>query len=198
MLGWLMRDRTLVPTPTSYARRNMFLDALDGTLKYMDHNRNCYALGGLGVMIIKGATETKTANTAFADDDELLFAVEANKDYLFQGKILFETDPTPDFKIQIAVPSTPTLFVVQRQAIAPGATSISNIGVDTATTSISILGASGTNGVFEFSGLLRNGANAGNLSVQWAQDTSNGANTRVLLGSTLEYRQISGYGLSGP
>lgn len=198
MLGFIMRDRSLVPTPSSYARRTIFLDALDGTMKIMDDDRTCYGLGGLGAMIIKGATQTKTSNTTYADDDELLFAVEANKDYLFQGRILFETATTPDFKIQIAVPSTPTLFVVQRQAIAPGATSISNIGVDTATTSVAILSVSGTHGMFEFSGLLRNGANAGNLSVQWAQNTSDAASTKVLLGSTLEFRQISGYGLSGP
>jgi hypothetical protein len=197
MLGFILRDKSLVPTPSSSGRRTVFLDAADGTLKVMDNNRVCYALGGLGSMIVKSATETKTADTAYADDDELLFAVAANTDYLFQGRIMFETNATPDFKIQIAVPSTPTLFLMKQQAVAPGATAYSNIEVQTATTSSAILGGTG-NGFFEFSGILRNGANAGNLSVQWAQNTSNGANTKVLVGSTLEFRQISGYGLSGP
>jgi hypothetical protein len=197
MLGFIMRDRALVPTPSSYARRTVFLDSLDGTLKYMDNNRTVYGFGGLGSMIIKGATQTKTSNVSFANDSELLFAVEANKDYIFQGRILFETGATPDFKIQIAVPSTPTLFVMQQQAIAPGATAHSNIAVLTTTTSAPITGGTGS-GVFEFSGILRNGANAGNLSVQWAQNVSDAASTKVLVGSTLEFRQISGYGLSGP
>lgn len=197
MLGFILRDKTLVPTPTSSSRRTMFLDAADGTIKMMDSSRITYALSGLGSMIIKSATQTKTSDVAYANDDELLFAVGANTDYLFQGRILFETGATPDFKVQIAVPAAPTLFMMQQQAIAPGATAYSNIAVQTATTSTAITGGTG-NGIFEFSGILRNGGTAGNLSVQWAQNVSDAANTKVLVGSTLEFRQISGYGLAGP
>ena len=197
MLGFILTDKTIVPTPSSAYRRTVYLDAGDGTLKMMDSNRVSYAISGLGSMIIKSATQTRTSTTTYADDSELLFAVGQNKDYLFSGKIFFETGATPDFKIQVTVPSSPNLFLMQQHAIAPGATSYSNIAIQTATTSTVIAGGAG-NGVFEFSGILRNGSNSGNLAVQWAQNVSDAGNTKVLVGSILEFRQISGYGLTSP
>ena len=53
-------------------------------------------------------------------------------------------------------------------------------------TAISIV-ASGTDGCLQLTGTIENGATAGDLKFQFAQDTSNGTATIVLEGSSVQY-----------
>jgi hypothetical protein len=141
--------------------------------------------------VTKIADESKTTDTTFADDAALTFPVEASKIYLLRGAIFFSTGATPDFKFQFTGPTSPTDITVRgAYYIAEGAsgTGTRTEFVDIAfSVSHSVAGANtGDDGYVEFHMRLENGTNAGAVTLQWAQDTSDAATTSVLAGSYIE------------
>ena len=144
------------------------------------------------VPVVKPSNEVRTATTTLADDAALTFAVVANGVYVFRAVVFFESPAAADFKCTTAGPASPTNVRIMRQAIAEGATAMSNVGVSTAFgTVLSITGTGTSGGYVEFNGVLDNGANAGTVSFQWAQDTSNAGNTVVAKASYIEHARIS-------
>jgi hypothetical protein len=105
--------------------------------------------------------------------------------------IFFSTSATPDFKFQFTGPTSPTDITVRgAYYIAEGAsgTGTRTEFVDIAfSVSHSVAGANtGDDGYVEFHMRLENGTNAGEIALQWAQDTSDAATTSVLAGSYIE------------
>lgn len=144
------------------------------------------------IPIAKQANQTKTANTTFADDDTLLFAAAANGVYVFRFRVFFDTTSSADFKFRLNGPTSPTGIRIARKVIAPAATALSLVAVDTAFgTTVAVTTTTGTTGGYvEIDGGLVNGANAGNVAFQWAQNSSDAGNTIVLKGSYLEYAKV--------
>jgi len=142
--------------------------------------------------IIKSATTTRTATTVLADDPHLTFPVLANAKYRFWFSVFFDTSAAGDFKIALAGPASPAAVRFFRYTVAAGATSLSNIGVSTSLggAGLAVAGTGTTGGYATGYGILSNGANAGNVTVQWAQNTSDVGNTSVLEGSMLYYARI--------
>lgn len=140
---------------------------------------------------MKTATETVTESTTFQDDDHLTFAVAATTNYAFRMRIFYGTAAAADFKYQLTGPNAPTLVRYQRHVILPGATIFTLIGVTNAFIDPHILANAGTTGGYVYiDGILHNGANAGNVTLQWAQNTSDASNTDVYSGSYLEWMKI--------
>lgn len=142
--------------------------------------------------VLKQADETQNSSTTFADDAELTLPVLASETYLIQFDIFFDTAATPDFKFQFTGPSSPTEVTVRGKYAAPDAAADTDF-VDTAfSTSHAVTGAAGTTGGHVFGSLLLvNGTNAGSVTLQWAQNTSDAADTTVLAGSLLNYVRVS-------
>lgn len=134
----------------------------------------------------------KTSNTTLSADDTLKFAMGANKKYQVRARIFYITGGTPDFKWRHSGPASPTRIALSRRTIAPGATSNSNIALDTAYSSadVAVDGAAGTGCVY-IDGIVENGANAGDFEFHWAQNTSNGTGTYTIAGSYIEYREVA-------
>jgi hypothetical protein len=142
------------------------------------------------IQVFKTADESTASDTTMSSDSELFVGVLANGKYAVKGRIFFNTPAAADFKWQLAGPASPTLINVAKKAIGGGETAESAIAVDTAfATSTPVLG-SGTTGYVEFEAILHNGANAGVVEFQWAQNTSDGGNTIVRAGSYLEYTRV--------
>jgi hypothetical protein len=137
----------------------------------------------------KTADQTKTSTTALANDTTLQFAMAANTKYAFRCKIHYSTPGGADIKFRHAGPASPSFVHIRRNSIAPGAVALGNIAVDTAYSAadIVITETSGTEGFFEFEGVVHNGANSGTFAIQWAQNTSDAGSTIVRAGSYLEY-----------
>lgn len=141
--------------------------------------------------VIKPSSTSRSATTTLADDPHLLFPVVANAQYAFRFQLFFDTTAAGDFKIALNGPASPVGVRFMRQAILPGATAWSVVGVTTAYgTGVALAGTGTTGGYCEGNGILSNGANAGNVAVQWAQNTSDPGNTTVLQGSMLWYARI--------
>lgn len=142
------------------------------------------SLGG----VIKTSSESTANDTAFSDDAALTFPVAADTNYVFHFVVFWDTGATEDFKWQLTGPASPTLLRYARQAIVPSGTAWAGVDVQTAfSQSFSPTGSGTTGGYLEIYGLLQNGANAGNVTFQWAQNTTGGTNTTVLAGSYVTY-----------
>ena len=131
----------------------------------------------------------------FADDAELLLPVLANTTYMIQGVIFFTTSATPDFKFQLTGPASPTDVTVRGSRYAVEGTSTNGTRGEFVDVALSVPRAvvgtnSGSDGYVDFRMRLENGANAGTVVLQWAQNTSDAADTTVLAGSHLNYIRV--------
>jgi hypothetical protein len=151
---------------------------------------------GVG-MLGKTADETVTSSTTLQDDDALTFPVEASEIWQFEGAVVFTmANATMDLKWTIAGPTSPTTALFWRRPLeypAPG------VGAVPATPTQAFAaaqtqggGANATIGiVVEFAGYIVNGSNAGNVRLQWAQNTSDAGALKALKGSWIKPSRIA-------
>lgn len=130
--------------------------------------------------IIKSADETVNSTTTLQDDDELTTALSANKRYFFVLYLYFVSDATPDFKYLLTVPtgSNSRRIVSDWGAVFESSTTTPSI-------STSPLVSNSNQYTVSVHGYVITAGTAGNLTLQWAQNTSDAANTTVKAGSTL-------------
>jgi hypothetical protein len=132
------------------------------------------------ITLIKSVDETITNNATLQNDDELFFPIGANESWVFRFTLQANSGTTPDFRFGVSAPGGATCSV---GVIDPeGAISNAGLGCGVAITGIP---GNGVNDVYEVVGSVDNGGTAGNVTLQWGQNTSNGAATIVRAGSTL-------------
>lgn len=136
---------------------------------------------------VKNKTSDETVNnsTTLQDDNDLVVAILANETWVVEMTLLVTTDAGADFKLQVNGPSGASGYVTaitpRYEAGAPanlvsgGAALGSPISIASTATSYTI----------KVTAVVRNGANAGNITLQWAQDTAVVADTKVLTDSYL-------------
>jgi len=125
---------------------------------------------------VKPALETRTNDATLTDDDTMVVAILANKVYTFQVHLFYESVAAADIKIAFGLPSSPTTSGKNTSSWTEA-----DIAIEDADTSTQI-NTDGTRVSSMFTGFVEN-VNAGNLSFQWAQNTSNAGATTVLAGS---------------
>jgi len=132
----------------------------------------------IGKTVVKSANETVTNSTAFQDDNELFFGVGANETWSFRFVVQANIGTAPDGKFQITAPSgaSCTVSVID----AERAVTVANLGCGA---SSGLITGNGTNDTYEIVGTVENGANAGNVTLQWAQNANSGTAVTVLAGS---------------
>jgi hypothetical protein len=141
-------------------------------------------------VVKKDKTETRISTSSFATDAKLFFAAEASSNYAFRCMVFFDTAAAADFKFQLIGPSGATTRYMW-EALPPGAAAYSNIGGNTAfSSSQSVLGAGTSGGYVQINGVVYSGTTAGEVALQWAQDTLTASNTSVLKGSYLEWLKL--------
>ena len=128
-------------------------------------------------VVTKTADETVNNSTTLQDDNHLVFAMAANITYAIDMVLLLNsTGDTPDFKFGWTVPSGCVMFWegIVNNAWGFGGTVLKGAGdTDTAGS------VSGTGGAL-FKLFVRNGANAGNLQLKWAQNTADSSDSKLL------------------
>lgn len=130
----------------------------------------------------KSADESVTNNT-LQNDDALLFAIGANETWQFRF-IVFMTSAsaTPDGQVAVTFPAAATLAYGTSGVDASGGVFQNYVTTSGGALNIRILAAELVMIVIE--GSVLNGANAGNVTLQWAQNTTNATATTVVAGST--------------
>jgi hypothetical protein len=143
--------------------------------------------GGGGMsLIVKEADQTINTDATLNDDAELLFAVGANEVYQFEGVLMVEAaNATMDFRMSFTGPvgAVGSFFVIGADTASGNADAGSDALGGTAT----VISTAAIKGV-RFWGGIHNGATAGNLTLQWAQSTSDGGNLTVRAGSYMKWQ----------
>lgn len=141
---------------------------------------------------VKVANEGVTTSTTMQDDDELTFPIGANETWIMDAYLIVDGPTGGDIKAGVKGPSG---VAGEFTVTGPGtsATTFENATANNQTTAVGTAPTglpSGTLGVgsetlVEVHSVIRNGATAGDVVIQWAQNTSSGT-TRVLLDSYLK------------
>jgi hypothetical protein len=173
-------------------------------------NGDCLTTNGAGVLsfssvcggtlsvnptanVRKSADETQNnvvnPTATLQNDDQLFFGIGANETWSFRFVVQATNNATPDIKFAVTAPTGATCVVGLSEA--ENALSNANVGCGV---SLGAVPATTSSDIFEVVGTVVNGATAGNVQLQWAQNTANAANTIVRTGSYLNADRISGPG----
>jgi hypothetical protein len=146
----------------------------------------------LPIKAVKSIDETVNNSATLQNDDALVLAVNSTATYEVSGIIRYNSGTTPDIKFAWTAPASATFFwecigldtgasgvtgTVSRQALAIGDT----VGI----------GGTGNDLAASIKGILTVASTAGNLQLQWAQNTANASNTIVRANSYIVARQIA-------
>lgn len=170
------------PTTLGTAQQCLRNSATPGVLEFG-------ACGSSAVMpfVSKTKTADETQNNAvnptatLQNDDQLFFSIGANETWNYRFVLHANANATPDIKFAVTAPVGATCKVGALDA--EGAAGIGNIGCGAST---GLITGNSANDVYEITGSITNGANAGTVQLQWAQNTANVANTIVQSGSYVE------------
>ena len=134
------------------------------------------------------ANQVVNNSSTLVDVPQLSLNVAANERVLFRINLFYNTATGADFKYQVAVPSSPTLYRQLTEGMAPDDTAV-DLAIATTSAAVSIVGAASTNGFLRVTGVLVNGSTAGTIQFKFAQDAATASDTTVYAGSYLEYRK---------
>lgn len=139
------------------------------------------SVGGI-VFARKTANEDVTSSTTLQNDDHLTVALNANESYELDG-VLFAstTDNGHDLQIALTVP-TGTTMRVSYHGTEENTTNNRETDVLTASgTAGTVVNLQSANGVVvRLKGLIRTAGTSGNVTLQWADDSSAGSETVTL------------------
>ena len=130
--------------------------------------------------VVKKSNETISSDTTLSDDSELVVALSADKTYGFILTFFFKSEAATDIKMTFTAPTGATGDFNTVRNIAAG----HPVNNKTFTTTVAFDGTGGDSWAFVFGRVVMD-STAGNLALQWAQNTSGGTNTTVNSGSTL-------------
>ncbi len=185
-------------TPDTLARTAILASSNGGAaVNWAAGTRNIFStipaavVSGAGgyVYVTKTANQTSTSTT-YANDNTLAFAVAASTKYKFRFRLIINTPAAADFKVQLTGPAAPTAVRYHATYIAEN--NLAVIGPTAVATAFSTSLAFATAEIglgVDISGYLDNGANAGTVTLQWAQVTASGTST-VFMGSEVSYAVI--------
>jgi hypothetical protein len=142
--------------------------------------------------VIKPADTSRTSTTTLANDPALVLPVLASATYLFDSYLDYEggTLGSSDLKLQWNVPSGAALRYWLGGLNTSGTNISSNTFTDGAAPALGSGGAAVLKGVL-MKGTLVMSSTAGNLQLQWAQNTSSGTATIVHAQSYVTLWRIS-------
>jgi hypothetical protein len=162
--------------------------AYDNTLKRLTFRDNAaWRVMDTAVIVRKTGEETVNNSNVLQNDDELLLAMAANEVWSLELFLLFNSSTVADLKLSATMPAG--CVGLNNSAYNNDAIAIT---VDENVISALALGGAGaSNRLYRASYLIINGGNAGNFQIQWAQNTAEATNTKVLTNSHLICRKLA-------
>lgn len=141
-----------------------------------------------------GSGCAQATGSTLQDDDHLAIAATASTTYLLDARLTFQAENTsPDAKIAIACPTGATLiarYIVTTSAGTSVAHRDALTTCGTAGAEITLTGSS-ANYYVDLTGTVTIGATAGNVKLQWAQQTANQGDTYLKAGSSMTLTRIN-------
>ena len=131
------------------------------------------------------ANQDVTSSTTLVDVSDLTIRIGKYERINFKYNIFYTTAAAGDIKYLIDTPASLTAYrVAQNGCDHAGAALASIITADGSAIAIT---ASGTDGCLQLTGTIENGATAGDIKFQFAQNTSDGTAATVREGSSVQY-----------
>ena len=146
---------------------------------------------GIRTVIFVPTGVTTISNTVLALVTGLTQAILPNKTWFFKFVIPFSVGATGGVKFQITAPAAPTLYTMTWKLFqfgAPG--TLLDAEVQTASAAFANAAAGAGNNYMEANLFLINGATAGNVQLQFAQNSSVAAALTLLQGGWMECYQM--------
>lgn len=143
----------------------------------------------------KSADESVNNSTTLQNDDHLAFSIAANEVWAFRAFLYFTiASGNPGIKWTFTVPASCTGFYTaidgpqNIDSAAAIAAELTNIAIAT-TRAWGITGV--TSDLVIFDGVIINGANAGTIQFQWAQNSAVASNLTLKAGSYLDLKRLA-------
>lgn len=128
--------------------------------------------------VVKKIDQTVNNSIVYVDDDELFFTPRANKEYSFELWIIFDSDTTPDLKTRFNSSGGLTGLLTTNNDGGENNTQIVTADFVHAGFDATIRG-------FLINGQFSVGASINPITLQWAQNTADATDTKILKGSRL-------------
>ena len=150
--------------------------------------------GGESEIVLRTTGDITNATTTFANITGLTFTMLANKDYIIEAWLIFQSN-TAGTGIKFAVngPSSPAAVGLLAHipialTLYASCATLASRAYDTGTPSISV-DTINSNLLCKIDGLVRNGTTQGTLAVRFAAETT--GTVKIMTGSVLRYRQAN-------
>jgi hypothetical protein len=170
-------------------------DAAGNHLNYTQ-STNAFSCGtsasGFETIVRKTADETVNNSITLQDDDQLLFAVEANSFYIFTLFVTYNSSTVADWKWNFSVPAS-TTGRRKSDVLASGATSCggsTTLASNVITQEVNSIGGTASDCENVITGQVATSGTAGNVTFRWAQNTAEVSNTIVRANSYLTWRKL--------
>jgi hypothetical protein len=135
----------------------------------------------------KTADQSVTSSTVLVDCTTLALTVAANEVWLCEWSVVYQAGTVGDLKVAFTFPTAgEVIFDAQAWPDSGGTLNLSSFYATTSpTTSRSFFGDGANRHPLRIQGIYVNGANAGTVQLQFAQNTSDGSATTVKANSTV-------------
>lgn len=146
---------------------------------------------GIRTVLFVPSGVTTISNTVLANVTNLVQAVLPNTTWWFRFTIPFSVGATGGIKLHVATPAAPSIYLLSWKLFqfgTPG--TLLDAEVQTAAADIANAAAGAGNNYFEGTFFFKNGTNAGNVSLQFAQNSSVAATLTILQGGIMEVYQM--------
>lgn len=164
-------------------------------------DKRCIIPSSLPVVVYKAADEIVNNSTAFQDDDDLKFDVDANSIWIVEYNLLtLCSNNAADMKFQFTGPSGFTIDwapivngnLNPMTSITPYWVAVGNVGAAALLSSASTLvhGVNNLRAGLILRLMLFNSSTAGTLTLQWAQNSAQVADSKMLKGSNVIARRL--------
>lgn len=140
-------------------------------------------------IVRKTSATSRTGTTTLAADPTLVIPIAANQMVTIRGMIDLSAAAACDFKYRFTGPASPTAVRLKNIHGIDGGTAPSNTLVAGYNASDMVFAHTSTfNGSVNVNISIENGANAGTIAFEWAQNVSDASNATVRANSFLEYQ----------
>jgi len=134
------------------------------------------------------ADQSVTSSTTLVTVPKLTVPIGINERIILRYTIHFSAGATGDLKVFVNAPDSPTLFRQAAISIDPSGALAGGSILTAENNAASVVSASAGNGLLLLNVLVANGANAGEVTFEFAQNSSDATATIIRAGSFLEYR----------
>ena len=140
----------------------------------------------LKFIVMKTTTETINNDSTLSDDSELTAPLLASKRYFVVCFLLHQTDTVPDFKYAFTLPTDAT----NRSGNGNWNSGVGESGTRDIESVVTTVSANTNQSGLVIYAWVKTDTTAGNITLQWAQGTSDAANTSVMEGATLMIYEV--------